>query len=337
VIDDVILEDVKKIRTNLEGNAFSNKRLLITGGAGFLGSWLCDCLIGLDTEIYCLDNFSTGKADNVEHLKDCDNFKLIDEDVCDFKSDVKFDFILHLASHASPMEYQKHPIETLRGNSLGSFNMLELARRCDATLMFTSTSEIYGDAEVIPTPENYWGNVNPIGPRSCYDEGKRFAEALLMAYHREYGLDVKIARIFNTYGPRIRADGLYGRVVSRFIVQALSNKPITVYGDGKQTRSFCYVVDTVLGLLLLSVNRRAKGQVLNIGNPQEITILELAQKIKRLTDSASPITFHPLPEDDPRRRCPDVSRAERVLGWIPRISLEQGLARTITWFQRNIK
>ena len=236
MIDEVILEDVKKIRTDLEGNVFSNKRLLVTGGAGFLGSWLCDCLIGLGTEVYCLDNFSTGKAGNVEHLKGRDNFKLINEDVCDFNSNVKFDFILHLASHASPMEYQKHPIETLRGNSLGSYNMLELARRCDATLMFTSTSEVYGDAEVIPTPENYWGNVNPIGPRSCYDEGKRFAEALLMAYHREYGLDVKIARIFNTYGPRIRADGLYGRVVCRFIVQALSNKPIKVYGDGKHTR-----------------------------------------------------------------------------------------------------
>lgn len=334
MIDEVILEDTKKIRTNLEGNAFTNKRLLITGGAGFLGSWLCDCLIGLDTEVYCLDNFSTGKAGNVEHLKDYTNFKLIDEDVCDFKSNVKFDYILHLASHASPMEYQKHPIETLRGNSLGSYNMLELARRCDATLMFTSTSEVYGDAEVIPTPENYWGNVNPIGPRSCYDEGKRFAEALLMAYHREYGLDVKIARIFNTYGPRIRADGLYGRVVSRFIFQALSNKPITVFGDGTQTRSFCYVSDTILGLLLLSVNRIVGEEPVNMGNTQEIPIMELAQKIKTLTNSRSPITFHSLPTDDPKRRCPSIGKAEQLLKWIPQTGLCKGLQKTIAWFRR---
>jgi len=218
---------------------------------------------------------------------------------------------------------------------LGSQNIAELARRLDATVLFASTSEIYGEAEVIPTPESYWGNVNPVGPRSCYFEGKRFAESLFMAYHRQYELDVKIARIFNSYGPRLREDGLYGRAVSRFIMQALANHPMTVYGDGIQTRSFCYVTDTVSGLMLLTTSEETCGRVVNIGNCEEMTILELAQRIKKLTNSESPLTFHPLPEDDPRRRCPDISLAKKLLRWEPKISLEEGLRRTISWFQKH--
>lgn len=272
---------------------------------------------------------------NIDHLFGKPKFEFVNKDVCTFKTKDKFDYILHMASHASPEEYQKHPIETLRTNSLGSASIAELARKLDATILLASTSEIYGDAEVVPTPETYWGNVNPIGPRSCYDEGKRFAEALFMAYHKQYGLDVKIARIFNTFGPRLREDGLYGRAVSRFIMQALKNKPITIYGDGTQTRSFCYISDTLTGLMLLTLNEKAKGEVVNVGNPQETTILQLAKKIKELTKSKSSLTFHPLPKDDPKRRCPDTSKMEKLLRWKPKISLEHGLTKTIVWFQRK--
>ena len=212
-----------------------------------------------------------------------------------------------MAGHASPDEYQTHPIETLQTSALGSFAMAELARKNDATLLFASTSEVYGDAEVIPTPESYWGKVNPIGPRSCYDEGKRFAEALLIAYSKQHGLDVRIPRIFNSYGPRLREDGLYGRAMSRFILQAQTNQPITVYGDGKQTRSFCYITDTVTALMLLMTSLKAKSEVVNIGNTKEITILELAKKVQEITKCKSSIEFRPLPKDDPKRRCPDTS------------------------------
>ena len=213
--------------------------------------------------------------------------------------------------------------------------MAELARKNDATLLFASTSEVYGDAEVIPTPESYWGKVNPIGPRSCYDEGKRYAEALLVAYHKQYGLDVKLPRIFNTYGPRLREDGLYGRAMSRFILQALTGEPITVYGDGKQTRSFCYITDTVTGLLLLAACKNAKGETANVGNAQEVTILELAKKIKEITNSDSPIEFRPLPKDDPKRRCPDTHKLEELVKWKPNVTFEEGLKRTINWFESH--
>jgi len=282
-----------------------------------------------------LDNLSTGLMSNIEHLMGKPKFEFANDDVCSFEMKGEIDYILHMASHAAPREYQTHPIETLRTSSLGSANMAELARKKDAITVFASTSEVYGDAEVVPTPESYWGNVNPIGSRSCYDEGKRFAEALFMAYHKQYGLDVKIARIFNSFGPRLREDGFYGRAVSRFITQALKNKPITIYGDGKQTRSFCYITDTVVSLMLLTLNEKAKGEVVNVGNHQETIILQLAKKIKELTKSKSPLTFHPLPEDDPKRRCPDISKMLKLLGWKPKISLEQGLKRTIMWFQRK--
>jgi UDP-glucuronate decarboxylase len=335
MIDSIILEDLGKIGSGLKRGVFEGVHVLVTGGAGFLGSWICDLLVGFGAEVICLDNLSTGLEENVSHLIEKSCFQFVKEDVCAFKGNVKFDLIFHLASRASPEEYQLHPVETLRVNSLGSYNMLELARKHDSAIVFASTSEVYGDAQVIPTPETYWGNVNPVGPRACYDEGKRFAEALFTAYHNEHGLNVKTSRIFNTYGPRIRADGLYARAMSRFIVQALSNQPITVYGDGTQTRSFCYVTDTVLGLLLLSLKEDMNGEVLNIGNPEETTILKLAEKTKELAGSASPITFRPLPKDDPRERCPDISKAKRLLGWKPRISLEQGLARSIEWFRRK--
>jgi len=212
--------------------------------------------------------------------------------------------------------------------------VLEFARRSDARVLYTSSSEVYGDTKVVPTPEDYWGNVNPVGMRSCYDEGKRFGEALFMAYYREYGLDIRIARIFNTFGPRLREDGAYARALSRFIAQALSNRDITVYGDGKQTRSFCYVSDTITALLLQLMSERAKGDVINVGNPDEITILGLAEKIKELTKSKSRITFQPLPPDDPKRRCPNIGKAKGILGWQPRVTLDEGLIKTIKWFEK---
>ncbi len=335
LIDPIILEDIERIKYDLKKEHLQGKNFLVTGGAGFIGSWLCDLLISFDAEVTCLDNLSTGMNRNIDHLFGKSKFDLVNEDVCTFGTKGEFDYILHMASHASPEEYQVHPIETLRASSLGSVNMAELARKQDAAILFASTSEIYGDAEVVPTPETYWGKVNPVGPRSCYDEGKRFAEALFIAYYKEYGLDVKIARIFNTFGPRLREDGLYGRAMSRFITQALTNKPITIYGDGKQTRSFCYVSDTVRGLMLLTLSEKAKGEVVNVGNFQEVTILQLAEKIREVIKSTSKLTFHLLPKDDPKRRCPDTRKMEKLLEWKPKVSLEQGLKRTIEWFGKR--
>jgi UDP-glucuronate decarboxylase len=334
-MDEIIREDIETIKSAVKGDAFEGEKVLVTGGAGFIGSWLCDVLVGFGADVVGVDDLSTGRLKNVDHLTRNLKFKLIKADVCAFKSREKFDVILHMAGHASPDEYMAHPIATLQTSAWGTENMAELARKNDATLLFASTSEVYGDAEVVPTPESYWGKVNPIGPRSCYDEGKRFAEALLMAYVRQYGLDVKIPRIFNSYGPRLREDGLYGRAMSRFILQALTNEPITVYGDGKQTRSFCYVTDTVTGLLLLTASEKAKGEVVNIGNAHEVTILELAKKIKEITKCKSSVTFHPLPKDDPKRRCPDTRKLEKVVGWKPNIGFEEGLKRTITWFSQK--
>lgn len=335
MIDSIVREDSQKIRDSLGKTAFEGKRVLVPGGAGFVGSWICQVLVDLDAEVVCLDNLSTGKKSNVDYLRDRRNFRFVEGDVCTFREESSFGCILHLASRASPVEYQQHPIETLQANSVGSYNILETARKYDAKILFASTSEVYGDAEVVPTPESYWGNVNPVGVRSCYDEGKRFGEALFMAYNRQYGLDVRIARIFNTYGPRLRAEGAYGRVVSRFVTQALSSQPLTVYGDGRQTRAFCYVTDTATGLLSLLTAERARGEIINLGNPVEMPILELAETVKRLARSVSPITFHPLPSDDPKRRCPDISKAQKLLGWKPKISHEQGLTRTIEWFKAN--
>jgi len=293
-------------------------------------------LVSSDVKVACLDNLSTGIKSNIDHLVGKSKFEFINADVCTFETKGEFDYIFHMASHASPQEYQVNPVETLRTSSLGSTNMAELARKQDATILFGSTSEVYGDAEVVPTPETYWGKVNPTGPRSCYDEGKRFAEALFTAYHKQHGLNLRVARIFNTYGARLREDGLYGRAMSRFITQALANEPMTVYGDGAQTRSFCYITDTILGLMLLAFNDKADGEIVNIGNPSEITILQLAEKIRGLTKSKSALVHYPLPIDDPKRRCPDTSKVEKLLGWKPKVGLEQGLERTVEWFGKRL-
>jgi UDP-glucuronate decarboxylase len=335
MIDSIIREDVEKIKSRLKKDDFVGKHFLVSGGSGFVGSWICDVLISFDGAVDCVDDLSTGKNENIDHLLDKKGFRFIEEDVRDFRDKAEYDYILHLASRASPEEYLQNPIKTLQANSVGSLNMLELASKHHAKILLASTSEVYGDAQVVPTPETYWGNVNPVGVRSCYDEGKRFGEALFMAYYRQQGLDVRIARIFNSYGPRLRAEGTYGRAISRFIVQALAHYPLTVYGRGAQTRSFCHITDTVVGLLLLLTSEKARGEVMNIGAPEEVTILALARRIKKLASSDSPIRFYPLPEDDPRRRCPDIRKAQKLLRWKPKISLEQGLTRTITWFQRN--
>jgi UDP-glucuronate decarboxylase len=332
MMDPIIRDGLKKIEQIVPVAPFEGKNILVTGGAGFIGSWISDVMIDFGCNVTVVDDFSTGRMKNIDHLIDNKKFKLIKSDVCAFNSETEFDFIFHMAAHASPDEYMAHPIDTLLTSAVGTQKIGELARKNNATLLFASTSETYGDAEIIPTPETYWGKVNPIGPRSCYDEGKRFAEALLMAYYKQYNLNVRVPRIFNSYGPRLREDGLYGRALSRFILQAMTNQPITVFGDGKQTRSFCYVTDTVTGLLLLSACPKAQGEVVNVGDSKEMTILELAQMIQKETNCRSNIEFSPLPKDDPKRRRPDTVKLEALVGWKPSMNLDEGLKRTITWF-----
>ncbi|MEE9474133.1 MAG: UDP-glucuronic acid decarboxylase family protein [Candidatus Hydrothermarchaeaceae archaeon] len=320
--------DIKKI--------FEDKNVLITGGAGFLGSYICEALVESNARVTCLDNLSSGLASNITHLKDNENFRFIEHDISkpiNFES--KLDLVIHMASRASPFEFGKHPIQILKANTLGIWIALGIAKKHHARFVYTSTSEIYGnpDPKFIPTPETYNGNVNPIGPRSCYDEAKRAGEAFVIAYKHQHGMDVRMARIFNTYGPRMRADDIYGRVVPRFIDQALKGEDITIFGDGSQTRSFTYVSDQIDGLLRLAALDRAEGGVINIGNTNETTVLELANLIKKLADSSSEIAFHPLPKDDPERRCPDISKAKEILGWEPKVSLEEGLKNTIEWFK----
>jgi len=333
LIDPIISEDIKDISDNLDIPFFKDKEILITGGAGFLGSYLCDLFVSLGSYVSCLDNFSTSTLENIDHLTKMKNFRLLREDVSKIAIKETFNYIFHLSSRASPEDYQLHPVETLITNSVGSNETLKLAVKGNSRILFASSSEIYGDPQAIPTSEDYWGNVNPVGVRSCYDEGKRFGEALFMAYRRQYGLDIRITRIHNTYGPRIRSDGNYARALPRFIDQALKGEDITVYGDGSQTRSFCYVSDTIRGIIAAIYNDRAEGEVFNIGNPYEISILGLAEKIKELTHSTSKIVFRPLPEDDPKRRSPSILKAKKRLNWQPKISLEDGLKRTIKWFK----
>jgi UDP-glucuronate decarboxylase len=306
---------------------------LITGGAGFVGSWLSESLTALRAKVVVLDNLSSGSLKNIEHLIDLPNFKFLKGDVSNFKFEEHYDFIIHAASLPAPDMYITKPVETMLPNSIGMLNILEEARKHESVVLYISTSEVYGDAEVVPTPESYWGRVNPVGLRSCYDESKRFGEALCMAYFRQYGVDVRIARLFNTYGPRLDPDVSYARVVSRFITQALSAQPITVYGDGKQTRSFLYITDAVEALIRMLFKEDLKGEIINVGSPNEITILELAELIKKLTMSTSPIVFLPPRPDDPKRRCPDISKARKILSWEPKVSLEDGLRRTIEWFR----
>jgi len=336
MIDEIVSEDLQRIINDLKTSVFEDKNVLVTGGAGFIGSYLCDVLVELGASVTCLDDFSTGLIQNIDHLFKRRNFKLIKGNVAEFGGEEKYDYILHFASRASPEDYQFHPAETLLANSIGSYRMLELARKDKSRILFASSSEVYGNTKVIPTPETYWGNVNPVGPRSCYDEGKRFGEALFMAYCREYGVDGRIVRIHNTYGPRLRAYGNYARALSRFIMQALNGANITVYGDGTQTRSFCYITDTTVGILLALSNERSKAEIFNIGSSDERTILQLAEIVKQIAGSRSQIVFESLPPDDPERRCPDISKAAQVLEWRPQVILENGLPRTIDWFWKTM-
>jgi UDP-glucuronate decarboxylase len=308
-----------------------SKRILVTGGAGFLGSHLCERLLANGHEVICLDNFFTGSRANLESLLDRHAFELVRHDICD-RLTLEVDEIYHLACPASPIHYQKNPVRTIRTCVQGTLNVLDLAREVRAKVMIASTSEVYGDPEVHPQRESYWGNVNPIGPRACYDEGKRCAEALAVSYARQYDVHVRIARIFNTYGPRMHEND--GRVVSNFVVQCLRNKPITVFGEGKQTRSFCYVDDLVDGFQRLMAS--SSGEPVNLGNPGEFTMLELAKLTKELTNSKSEIVFEPLPVDDPVRRKPDITRATERLGWKPTIDLREGLERTIADFRARL-
>ncbi len=308
------------------------KRILVTGGAGFLGSHLCEHLLGGGDDVVCIDNFFSGSKDNIRHLFYHPFFELIRHDVI-HPLFVEVDHIYHLACPASPIHYQHNPIKTVKTNVMGTINMLGLAKRIKARILLASSSEVYGAAQVHPQDETYWGNVNPIGLRSCYDEGKRVAETLMMDYHRQNDVDIRIVRIFNTYGPRMAVDD--GRVVSNFIVQALKDEDLTVYGDGSQTRSFCYVSDLIAALVRM-MNATDFSGPLNIGNPAEFTILELAKKVLQLTGSRSKIVFRPLPSDDPPRRRPDISLAKSRLGWEPRVDLEEGLQKTIAYFRENL-
>jgi UDP-glucuronate decarboxylase len=311
----------------------SRKRILVTGGAGFLGSHLCDRLLGDGHEVLCADNFFTGDKRNIEHLSGEPRFELLRHDIT-FPLFVEVDEIYNLACPASPVHYQHDPVQTTKTSVHGAINMLGLAKRLKAKILQASTSEVYGDPAVHPQTEEYWGHVNPIGPRSCYDEGKRCAETLFFDYHRQLALQIKVARIFNTYGPRMHiADG---RVVSNFIVQALRGLPITLYGDGKQTRSFCYVDDLIDGLVRMMDSADEVTGPINLGNPSEFSMAELADQVIARTGSKSAITFEPLPADDPRQRQPDISRAKDVLGWEPTVPLDQGLDRTIAYFRTMV-
>lgn len=307
---------------------------LITGGTGFIGSYLCEELIK-DGEVVCLDDFSSGREKNIIHLTNNKNFILLKQDITkELNLNKKIDVVYHFASPAAPPQFIKYPVKTALTNAIGSYNVLELARKNDSKVMLASTSEIYGDSEVIPTPESYKGIVSSTGPRSCYDESKRFSETLFKAYEKQYGIDTRIIRIFNTYGPRIREDSIYGRVVPRFIIQALRDDDITVYGDGTQTRSFCYISDLIKAVMLVSRSKESRGEIYNIGNPDEIKIIDLAKLIKKLMKSKSKIGFLPLPEDDPKRRCPNISKISK-LGWKPEINLEQGLIKVINYFREG--
>jgi UDP-glucuronate decarboxylase len=307
-------------------------RILVTGGAGFIGSHLCERLLSEGNEVLCLDNFFTGRRENILHLLDNPHFELLRHDVTE-PILLEVDQIYNLACPASPVHYQYNPVKTVKTNVMGAINMLGLAKRVRARILQASTSEVYGDPLVHPQTEDYWGNVNPIGLRSCYDEGKRLAETLMTDYHRQNNVDIRIARIFNTYGPRMLEDD--GRVVSNFIVQALRGQPLTLYGEGQQTRSFCYVDDLIEGLIRL-MNVNELHEPVNLGNPGEFTIMQLAEEVIRACDSKSGFTYLPLPADDPRQRKPDITRAQTALGWNPTIPLRDGLKRTVEDFQARV-
>lgn len=338
----VVEKDVESLVKSLneQGASFKGQLVLVTGGAGFLGSWICDVLVKQGAQVTCIDNLSSGRMENIKHLIGLENFTFIEHDVSQPTFfDEKIDVVMHLASRASPLEFSKFPIQILKANTLGTWVALGIAKEHKARLVYMSSSEIYGDPDPnnVPTPETYNGNVNPVGPRSCYDEAKRAGEAFVTAYQVQQGLDCRILRIFNTYGPRMRSGDLYGRVVPRFIDQAVSGHPLTVFGDGTQTRSFTYVTDLVEGVLKTAWVPGLSGEVINLGNNVETRIIDLANMILELTGSKSKIEFCPLPIDDPKRRCPNISKAEELLEWKPKTSLRQGLLRTITWFRGKVK
>lgn len=305
------------------------RRILVTGGAGFIGSHLCERLLEQGHEVLCVDNFYSSSRTNIEHLLGNPRFELMRHDVT-FPLYVEVDEIYNLACPASPIHYQRDPVQTTKTSVHGSINMLGLAKRTKAKILLTSTSEVYGDPNVHPQTEDYWGNVNPIGLRACYDEGKRCAETLFMDYRRQHGLDTKIVRIFNTYGPRMAPDD--GRVVSNFVMQALAGEPMTVYGSGEQTRSFCYVDDMVQGLVRMMATPTEVSGPINLGNPEEVTMSELAQRIAAAVGVAAELRFEPLPQDDPQQRRPDITRARDTLGWSPQTALDKGLTQTVNWF-----
>src|ERR1700730_12779777 len=307
----------------------SPQRALVTGGAGFLGSHLCDALLAEGYSVVVVDNLLTGRRANLDHLANDSRFELIEQDICEPFDPCHVDYVFHFASPASPVDYTVHGLPTLRVGSLGTFNALEVALKYKAKYLVSSTSECYGDPLEHPQRETYWGNVNPIGPRSVYDEAKRFTESVTMAYHRYQKVDTRIVRIFNTYGPRMQLND--GRVVPNFMKQALRGEPLTVYGDGQQTRSFCYVSDEIDGFLRLS--KSDEHLPVNIGNPNEFTILECAKRVLAVTGSKSKIRYEPLPQDDPKQRCPDITKARQLLGWEPKIDLETGLRRSLDYFQ----
>jgi len=311
----------------------STRRALVTGGAGFLGSHLCDGLLGEGYSVVAADNLLTGRLANIAHLRNDPRFEFVEKDVCEPAKWGKLDYVFHFASPASPVDYANHGIATLRVGSYGTFEALEAARQAGASFMMASTSECYGDPLVHPQPETYWGHVNPVGPRSVYDEAKRFSEAVTMAYHRYHNVDTRILRIFNTYGPRMQI--LDGRVIPNFMWQALRGQDLTVYGDGGQTRSFCYVSDEVDGILRLA--RANEHLPVNVGNPTEFTILECARQVIAVTASKSQIKFEPLPQDDPKQRRPDITKAKRLLGWEPKVNLESGLKLSLEYFRKAVR
>ncbi len=331
--DPIIEEDLETIKRSIDPGAFQGKSILVSGGSGFLGSWICEVLSEVGSRIICLDNLSTGVFGNVEHLKGTKGFEFEKADVCTYARKPKVDMVFHLASRPAPEDYQKHPVETALANATGTDKMLDLARKNDARVFYASSSEVYGDPEVFPTPESYEGKVDPLGPRSCYEEGKRFGEALCKAYYDQYGLDVRIGRLFNSYGPRLRAEGFYGRAVSRFLLQSFNGEDVTVFGDGSQTRSFCYVADTVTGLLRLSGKEELAWEAVNIGSMVETKVIDLARKIIQISSSKSQVGFRPFLPGDHRRRLPDGRKAKMILDWGPSVGLEEGLDRMVRWFR----
>ena len=351
----IFQQDLDEILNRLKEDSisFRAKTILVTGGAGFLGSWVCDILVKQGANCICLDNLSSGRFENISHLMEKDNFRFINHDISKpvffgltyhpngicIGNIKRIDIVMHMASRASPFEFSKYPIPILKSNTLGTMNALGIAKAHNAIFFYTSTSEVYGNPpdEAIPTAETYFGHVNPVGPRSCYDESKRAGEAFVKAYELQHGIKTKIVRIFNTSGPRIRYGPEFGRVIPNFIHQALNNVEITIFGDGSQTRSFIYVVDEIEGILKIVHSREAVGEVINLGNNKEYTILEIAKIIKELANSNSEIVFKPLPIDDPVRRCADLSKARRILNWQPITPLREGLMKTIAWFKDNVK